>query len=64
MVKLVDNLLESYRIGIEDLEWMSEKTKEKALIKLEKYNIKMVDGLGEKIRSSSEIGRASCRERV
>ncbi len=41
MVKLVDNLLESYRVGIEDLEWMSEKTKEKALIKLKKLNVKI-----------------------
>ena len=32
MVELIDNLLESFRIGIEDLEWMSKETKEKALI--------------------------------
>ena len=30
MVELIDNLLESFRIGIEDLEWMSKETKEKA----------------------------------
>tara|TARA_Y100001936_G_scaffold250364_1_gene302978 strand:+ start:1670 stop:3682 length:2013 start_codon:yes stop_codon:yes gene_type:complete len=41
MVELIDNLLESFRIGIEDLEWMSKETKEKALIKLEKLNVKI-----------------------
>ena len=41
MVELIDNLLESFRIGIEDLEWMSEETKKRALIKLEKLNVKI-----------------------
>ena len=36
MVKLIDNLLESFKIGIEDLEWMSDETKKRALIKKKK----------------------------
>ena len=43
MVELIDNLLESFRIGIEDLEWMSEETKKRALIKLEKLNVEIRD---------------------
>lgn len=41
MVKLIDNLLESFKIGIEDLEWMSDETKKRALIKLKKLNVKI-----------------------
>ena len=41
MSVLVDNLLESFRIGIEDLEWMSEETKKRALTKLKKLNVKI-----------------------
>ena len=41
MIILVDNLLESFRIGIEDLEWMSEETKKRALTKLKKLNVKI-----------------------
>tara|TARA_Y100000589_G_scaffold250952_1_gene239109 strand:- start:7308 stop:9335 length:2028 start_codon:yes stop_codon:yes gene_type:complete len=38
---LVDNLLESYRIGIQELEWMSDETKKRALGKLSKMRVKI-----------------------
>ena len=38
---LVDNLLESYRIGIQELEWMSDETKKRALEKLSKMRVKI-----------------------
>ena len=38
---LVDNLLESYRIGIKELEWMSDETKKRALEKLSKMRVKI-----------------------
>ena len=39
--ELVSNLLESFRIGIQELEWMSDVTKDKALEKLSKMNVKI-----------------------
>ena len=41
MEVLVDNLLESYRIGIQELEWMSDETKMRALEKLSKMRVKI-----------------------
>ncbi len=41
MVELVDNLIEAYRISINELEWMSDETKEKALEKLSKFTPKI-----------------------
>ena len=41
MEVLVGNLLEAFRFGIEDLSWMSGETKEKALEKLSKLNVKI-----------------------
>ena len=41
MEVLVDNLLESYRIGIQELEWMSDETKKRALEKLSKMRVKI-----------------------
>jgi predicted metalloendopeptidase len=41
MEVLVGNLLEAFRFGIEDLSWMSRETKEKALEKLSKLNVKI-----------------------
>lgn len=41
MEVLVENLLEAFRFGIEDLSWMSRETKEKALEKLSKLNVKI-----------------------
>ena len=38
---LVDYLLESYRIGIQELEWMSDETKKRALEKLSKMRVKI-----------------------
>jgi len=41
MEVLVDNLLEAFRLGIEDLSWMTNETKQKALEKLSKLNVKI-----------------------
>jgi endothelin-converting enzyme/putative endopeptidase len=38
---LVDNLIEAFRLGIEDLSWMTNETKQKALEKLSKLNVKI-----------------------
>ena len=37
MLELVDNLIEAYRISINELSWMSLETKAKALDKLAKF---------------------------
>ena len=41
MVKLVENLREAYRIGIDGLEWMSDSTKIQAQDKLKKFRPKI-----------------------
>ena len=41
MEVLVNNLLESFKVGIEDLSWMTDQTKIKALEKLSKLNVKI-----------------------
>ncbi len=41
MTDLVNNLLFAFKVGIEELEWMSEETKVKALDKLGKLNVKI-----------------------
>lgn len=41
MVTLVENLRESFRQRIKGLQWMSDETKEKALVKLDKFNAKI-----------------------
>ena len=41
MEVLVNNLLEAFRVGIEDLGWMTDQTKTKALEKLSKLNVKI-----------------------
>ena len=41
MDELVKWLIEAYRVSILDLEWMTEETKKKALVKLEKFNPKI-----------------------
>jgi predicted metalloendopeptidase len=41
MVQLVENLTEAYRADIATLEWMSEETKQKAYVKLDKFTPKI-----------------------
>lgn len=41
MVHLVDMLVEAYRVSINDLDWMSDETRVKALEKLSKFNVKI-----------------------
>jgi putative endopeptidase len=53
MVVLVDNLLTAYRLHIQNLDWMSDETKEKALVKLSKFVCKI--GYPEKFRDYSKL---------
>ncbi len=53
MKKLVDNLLEAYRVSILNLPWMSEATKAKALEKLKKFTPKI--GYPDKWRDYSTL---------
>ena len=53
MVRLVQNLIEAYRIDISKLPWMSETTKEKALEKLNKFTPKI--GYPDKWRDYSKL---------
>ena len=53
MQKLVANLIEAYRIDIKALDWMSAQTKEKALVKLEKFTPKI--GYPDKWRDYSKL---------
>ncbi|WP_293053852.1 M13 family metallopeptidase [Mycobacterium sp.] len=39
--KLVDNLLEAYRISITNLDWMTPRTRERALAKLDRFTAKI-----------------------
>jgi putative endopeptidase len=41
MDELVENLREAYRVSINSLEWMTPKTREKALVKLDKFTPKI-----------------------
>jgi endothelin-converting enzyme/putative endopeptidase len=41
MVKLVENLRKAYKAGIDELEWMSDSTKEQAQYKLKKFRPKI-----------------------
>jgi len=41
MLTLVGNLKDAYQVRIEKLDWMSDKTKEKALHKLESFGVKI-----------------------
>jgi putative endopeptidase len=53
MVDLVKNLIEAYRIDIAALDWMSQETKEKAFIKLDKFTPKI--GYPDKWRDYSKL---------
>ena len=53
MEKLVENLIEAYRVDIQALDWMSEATKAKALIKLSKFAKKI--GYPDKWRDYSAL---------
>ena len=56
---MVDNLLAAYKERIQNLEWMSEETKKRALVKLQSFSRKL--GYPDKWKdySSLEIGRES-----
>jgi len=53
MATLVQNLLEAYRVDIAALDWMSQETKEKAFIKLDKFTPKI--GYPDKWRDYSAL---------
>ena len=53
MDELVDNLREAYRVSINDLEWMTPQTREKALAKLDKFTPKI--GYPPKWRDYSKL---------
>ena len=53
MVELVANLTKAYRVSIEGLSWMSQETKERAYIKLEKFTPKI--GYPDKWRDYSAL---------
>jgi putative endopeptidase len=53
MEKLVSNLIEAYRVSINELEWMSSETKVKALEKLSKFRPKI--GYPDKWRDYSAL---------
>ena len=53
MVDLVKNLIQAYRISIQSLDWMSQETKEKAFIKLEKFTPKI--GYPDKWRDYTKL---------
>ena len=53
MLELVDNLIEAYRISINELSWMSQETKAKALDKLAKFTPKI--GYPDKWRDYSAL---------
>lgn len=50
---LVDNLREAYRVSINDLEWMTPATRQRALAKLDKFTAKI--GYPKKWRDYSEL---------
>ena len=57
MDKLVDYLIKAYRESIQELPWMSEETKQKALVKLAKFTPKIGYPTKWKDYSSIEIKR-------
>ncbi|CAB4634202.1 unannotated protein [freshwater metagenome] len=57
MDKLVEYLIQAYRESIEELSWMSEETKKKALVKLTKFTPKIGYPTKWKDYSSIEIKR-------
>lgn len=50
---LVDNLREAYRVSINDLEWMTPETRQRALAKLDKFTAKI--GYPKKWRDYSAL---------
>lgn len=50
---LVNNIKSAFRLRIQNLDWMSERTKQKALAKLDKINVKV--GYPEKFRDISGL---------
>lgn len=50
---LVDNLREAYRVSINDLEWMTPQTRQRALAKLDKFTAKI--GYPKKWRDYSTL---------
>ncbi len=59
MDELVANLREAYRVSINDLEWMTPETREKALAKLDKFTPKI--GYPKKWRDYSQAGHRARR---
>jgi putative endopeptidase len=53
MEQLVDNLIEAYRVSINEIDWMSQETKAKALEKLGKFTPKI--GYPDKWRNYSAL---------
>ena len=53
MDELVANLREAYRVSINELDWMTPQTREKALVKLDKFTAKI--GYPEKWRDYSAL---------
>ena len=53
MTKLVENLTKAYEMSIKDLDWMSDSTKEQALVKLSKFTTKI--GYPDKWKDYSEV---------
>jgi len=53
MVELVKNLITAYRKSITNLDWMSQQTKEKAFVKLDKFTPKI--GYPDKWRDYSKL---------
>ena len=63
-ITIIHNLMAALRDDLQTLDWMSPGTRQMALHKLDKMNLKI--GYPDKWRdySAFKIGRASCRERV
>ncbi len=57
MVGLVANLIQAYRVDIKALTWMSNETKEKAFVKLDKFTPKI--GYPDKWRDYSKLAISS-----
>ena len=53
MIKLVENLRKAYKAGIDELEWMSDSTKEQAQYKLKKFRPKI--GFPNKWKDYSQL---------
>ena len=57
MDELVANLREAYRVSINDLDWMTPQTRERALAKLDKFTAE--DRLSEEVAGLLEAGRST-----